>query len=74
MTFFEAITWDYVVVCIFSLAAMIYGFARIYKAAREDNDDDNRGAKEPVEPILDLPKGVVTLEEWKKEKEQEAML
>ncbi|MEL7120937.1 MAG: hypothetical protein AAFO07_15905 [Bacteroidota bacterium] len=74
MTFLESITWDYVVVCLLSLAAMVYGFARIYKAAKEDDDDNRGGAKEPIEPILDLPKGVVTLDEWKKEKEQEAIL
>ncbi len=66
MTFLEAVSWDYILVCLFSLAVMI--LAIVYRLGSVSNfsddgrsDDDDRGGNQrvPDEPILDLPDGVV---------------
>jgi hypothetical protein len=72
-SFYEAITWDYVLVCLFSLAimvlAIVYRLRSVSDLPNDNNnpDDNDSGGNRPVpdEPILDLPDGVV----WSKDKE-----
>lgn len=72
MSFYEAITWDYVIVCVFSLAimilAIIYRLSNAKDYSNDQGQDDDSGGQDtrPDEPILDLPDGV----SWSVEKEE----
>lgn len=80
MTFLEAITWDYLLVVGISFlmsASVVYYRLFIstgYSNPNDDNDDDGGFDRDPKDPILDLPDGVTTLDEWEKERSKDKEL
>ena len=74
MTFIEIMTPDYILVCMLSLAAVIFTFIRILRNESEEprSDNDSDGGQEiPDFPLPDLPTGVVTLDDYEREKRQQ---
>ncbi len=76
MTFLEAVSWDYILVCICSFAVVILAIVYRLRSASDlpdddRSDDDDRGGNKPTldEPILDLPDGVV----WSEREEEVAV-
>jgi len=74
MSFLEAITWDYILVCFLSLIAVVTMIIYRLRSThdidhdnqndQDDRDDSDGGQNpDPDDPILDLPDGVVLPEE-----------
>ncbi len=62
---------DYILIFSVCLSASIYGLFRMINDFKDDSneDDDWRdgGKDNDIDPILDLPEGVVTMDEFEKE-------
>ncbi|MEN0049197.1 MAG: hypothetical protein AAF806_19210 [Bacteroidota bacterium] len=57
---------DYLLVCVLSLALMLFA---IMKVVNDESDDDRDGGINDWDaPLPDLPEGVVTLDEFEKDK------
>ncbi|NJK84175.1 MAG: hypothetical protein HC912_10635 [Saprospiraceae bacterium] len=65
-------TPDYILIFSICLSAAIYGLFRIISDFKDDSneDDDWRDGNkdDDNDPILDLPEGVVTMDEFEKER------
>lgn len=68
--FLDYISWDYFLVAALCFAATIYGIVAVFNDISDDDDDsdDDGGMGDDWDdPILDLPDGVITMDELERD-------